>query len=418
MSRTAPEIRFVHLEAPRGVSRGVAPGLASGGHIALVPGEDAPLLALHLPSGLLGAAREQVAWRQVQDQLSVTPKQVEMRPYSGANTDTSWTRVVVAGADVTAQWRVRLQPGCRALLPDYLALPAAADLWVLQVQDDQLRARLGRWDGFTAELDLAELMLAQLLADADIAQPRAVLLLRGHLSPGLQERLAEYDIPVVSEVAALARLGLPPPLVLGHGELSVDLRRDARAARRQLRRQLWPWAAALLAAGLLALVWGSGEALKIRQLQRDQARVVGHTETLVRQHFVPAGPVLDVRLQVARALTERQAQGAAGAARLSPLLLIGQVAEVMVRQQAQVEGLMYDQSQGLVMTLRLETFTALDQLVTALDQIGIAAEPRLARVLEVGDETGAEADDGIRAELHLQVKQTGQVKQAGQGEGQ
>lgn len=404
MNRSAPEARFVHLDAP-------GRGPQASGYIALVPGGDAPLLALHLPAGLQGAAREQVAWRQLLDQLSVTPEQVEMRPYIRGISSPSWTRVVVANADLMAGWRALLQPGCRALLPDYLALPAAADLWVLQVQGDQLRARLGRRDGFSAELGLAELMLGQLLADADMVKPKAVLLRQGDLPQGLQQRLAEQGIPVVADIRGLKPLGIAPAVVLGHGELSVDLRRDARAARRQLRRQLRPWGAAGLAAGLMMAVWASGEVLAIRQLQRDQALLVDHTETLVRQHFVPAGPLPDLRLQVSRALAARQAQVAAGAGRLSPLLLIGQVAEVMVAQQIQPEALSYEQGEGLVLALRLVDFAALDQLVAVLDQSGIAAEPRLARVIESGTEAG-----GIRADLHLQLKQAGRVEQRGEGD--
>ncbi|PCJ04063.1 MAG: hypothetical protein COB16_19610, partial [Rhodobacteraceae bacterium] len=187
--RAAAEPNFIYLDAPRR-------GKPVAGHIALVPGGEAPLLALQLPPGLQGAAREQVAWRQLQDQLGVTREQVEMRPYCGADKASSWTRVLVAGTDLMRRWRAALDPGCRALLPDYLALPASVDLWVLAVQGDRLRGRLGLLDGFSSELELARLMLTQMLGDAELARPKAVLLLEGEL-PGLEELLAEHEIALV-----------------------------------------------------------------------------------------------------------------------------------------------------------------------------------------------------------------------------
>jgi len=395
MSRAAEKAVFVHLE---GAARGAPPA----GHIALVPGADAPLLALQLPPGLQGVAREQVAWRQLQDQLGLTPQQAEMRPYIGINKAAGWTRGVVAAADQMRRWRQMLDPGCRALLPDYLALPAAEDLWVLSWRGDTLQVRLGLADGFSAEVDLALLMLSQRLVQADQAPPKAVLLLEGPL-PELDPVLAEHEIALVHKVSALKELDIAAPVVLGHGELAVDLRIDARAARRQLRRQLLPWAAALLAGSVMLGLWAVGEGLKTRQLQRDRAALQGNVERLVRDLFVPSGPLLDVRLQVSRALAARQAEVTAGAGRVSPLLLIGQVADVMVGLGVQPEVLEYRQIEGLLLELRLVDFAALDQLIMALDRAGILAEQRAARVVEDGP-------GGVRAALHLTVKQ-GEVGQ-------
>jgi len=210
--------------------------------------------------------------------------------------------------------------------------------------------------------------------------------------------LAEHDIDLLRDTADLAALDIPEPVVLGHGELSADLRIDAGAARRHLRRQLLPWVAAGLAGGLLLGIWMVGEGLKIAQMQRDRAAFQANVETLVQDYFVPSGPLLDVRLQVSRALAARQAELAGGANRVSPLLLLGQVADVISATGAAPEQLIYSQAEGLVVALRLADFAALDQLVTALEQAGIAAERRGARVVE-------DAAGGVRAELHLQPKQ-------------
>lgn len=382
-------VGFIHLDAPRR-------GACAAGYIALAPGADAPLLTLHLPPGLQGNAREQVAWRQVQDQLGVTAKQVEMRPYKGKNS-VHWSQVVLADSDLIAGWRATLMPGCRALLPDYLGLAAAADLWVLARHGDWVRARLGPDDGFSSEVDLAHSMLAQRLADADVPNPKAVLLLEEGELPGLEALLAEHEITLVRQPSALQPLGIAAPVVLGHGELSADLRIDAHAARAGVRRQLLPWAAALLAAGLMVGIWAVGESQEIRRLQRHQAMLQQSIESLVRDHFVPSGPLLDVRLQVSRALAARQREAAAGAGRQLPLVLIRQMAGVMVGFGAQPEEVQYRPGEALILDLRLVDFAALDQLVLAFEQSGIAAEPRGARV----DEAAA---SGIRAELHLRVQ--------------
>jgi len=384
------KVSFHHLETP-------GRGKPMAGHVALVPGGDVPMLALQLPPGLQGNAREQVAWRQLQDQLGLTQDTAEMRPYSGADTAIGWTKVLVAATDHMQRWRGMLDPGCRALLPDYLALPAAEDLWVLALREGAVQARLGLLDGFSAEAELADLMLTQMLADEIVENPRAVLLLEGTL-PGLEELLVNHDIDLVRKSEALAELDIKAPVVLGHGELAADLRIDARAVRRQLRRQLLPWAAALLAGGLMLGIWAAGEGLKIRQMQRDRIALQSNIEALVRRYFVPTGPLLDVRLQVSRALAAQQAEVAAGAGRVSPLLLIGQVADVIAAADVQPELLHYSQIEGLVLELRLADFAALDQVMATLESAGIAAESRGARVAE--DSAG-----GVRAELHLQVKQ-------------
>lgn len=388
--RAAEDLRFIHLDAPRSTP-------PAAGYIALVPGGEAPLLTLQLPPGLQGNAREQVAWRQLHDQVGLTQTSVEMRPFSGAGAATGWSRALVVGTDHVRGWRERLDPGCRALLPDYLALPAAVDLWVLAQRGDRVLARLGLEDGFSAEMDLAHLMLEKMLAEGDRARPRALLLIEGAL-PGLDEMLGDTEIALVREVAALKSLDIAPPVVLGHGELAADLRIDARAARAGLRRQLWPWGAALLAGGLLMGLWAAGEMLTLGQMHRERAALHRNTETLVRDHFVPAGPLLDVRLQVSRSLAARQAEVAAGAGRVSPLLLMGQVADVLVAAGVEPDLLLYGQIEGLVVELRVVDFAALDDLISALERAGIAAEPRDARVVEDGS-------GGVRAALHLQVKQ-------------
>ena len=99
----------------------------SGAHVAVVPGAQAPLLALELPDGLRGIARERVAQRQLVEQLSSRAEAFEMLPFlpKGAK---RWTRVLVADAEQAGQWRKTLGHNYKKLIPNYLTLPTTPNL--------------------------------------------------------------------------------------------------------------------------------------------------------------------------------------------------------------------------------------------------------------------------------------------------
>jgi general secretion pathway protein L len=398
MSRraTAPQ-QAPAFERPN--AAGWFPAGKTANRVLLVPGAEVPLLPLNLPGGLQGRAREQVAWRQLKDQIGLTPEGSEMRPFGGGKGG-EWSRALVVDAVQMQGWRQRGGGDCRALLPDYLALPASSDLWVLDASETDLRARLGLVDGFTAETALAQLMLSRLLHENQ-ALPKAVLLLGGDL-PWLEELLTEAEIPLIRESKAVAGLGLPVPKILAHGEIAADLRIDARAARVRLRRQIRPWRWPLLAGALAAALWSIGQDLEIRQINQQTAALRREIETVVRDHFVPTGPLLDIRAQVSRVLAARQTEMATAAGRVSPLLLLGQVADVLASSEAVPHLVGYQRDSGLELELRLADFAAVDRLIGALEAAGIAAEVREARVSDTVGEDGA-GNENVRLRLGLQV---------------
>jgi len=383
-----PASEFLWLERTAG-----SPESDLSGQVVLLPGAAVPLLPVTLPRRLRGAAREQVAWRQVKDQTGLTPAAVELRPYSETGGE-DWQRVLLLDATQMQGWRQQAGADVRALLPDYLALPAARELWVMDRGETQIRMRLGLQDGFTAEPDLAQLMLTQMLAEAKAAEtlPKA-LLLQGTPPAWLEALLEAAKIPLVQELAALTPLGLETPKILSHGELAADLRRDPRAARQQLRRRLLPWRWPLLAGALALALWATLQITQTERLRQDTGILRGEIDTLVRDRFVPTGPLLDVRLQVARALARQQAAEVDTEAQMSPLQLLGQVADVLIAVPVQPDLVSYDSAAGMTLDLRLADFAAVDQLVAVLQSTGLAVELRDARV--------APDNQGVQLELQL-----------------
>jgi len=368
--------------------------------IALVPGEEVPVLTLDLPAGLRGQAREEVARRQIRDRIGLAEGAVEMRPFHPGTPAEGWTRALVADAARVAEWR---GTDCRAVLPDYLSLPAAEGLWTLSARPDPegvpvVMARLGPGDGFTAPAPLARAMLERALAGAE-TPPRAVLRLGAEL-PEIETVLTARGVPVVTDPAALEPRGLPAPAVLGHGELDYDLRRDPQAARARLRRRVLPWRWPLLAGLAAAALWSAAEITAIRRIEADTAAIRAETLAMVRRSFLPEGPILDIRTQVARALAAQRSAGTEGEAQAAPLELFGRAAEVIAAEGALPERVAYSPAEGLVMVLRLADFAAADRLAAALRGAGLS--------VEVADSRVGGASEGVRSELRIAAAEAGQ----------
>jgi general secretion pathway protein L len=334
--------------------------------VAVVTGAEAPLLPLDLPAGLKGAARERVARRQIRDAIGSGP---EMRPARLGPAPDGWQRMLVVAAERRAAWAARVAgSACRAVLPDYLCLPAAPGLWVIETAGDGLRARLGAEDGFAAEVDLA---LALLEEAGQGAPPRAVLRLGPPLAP-LDDWLAERGWPVVTTPEALATHGIAP-VRFGHGELSLDLARDPEAERAALRRDLGRIAAALV----LAL---AGFGLWVASVQIETGRLLAqglgyrvNAERLARAGPVPSGPILDIRAQVAAALDRAAARTVQTDGEPRPLAALRRAGEVLAAQDLRVTRAGYRPGAGLVIDLEIGDFAALDALMAALDAAGAEA---------------------------------------------
>lgn len=359
--------------------------------VGLVPGADVPLMAVTLPAALRGHAREQVAERQMRDALSGGRDTIEIRPFHTPDQERAWGRVLVADRAKLAEWRRLAGPTCKAVLPDYLALPTGAGVWTLARSGAVVLARLGPGDGFSASPAVAVRMLKDALAGAAPA-PKAVFSPKA-LGPDLETLFNDHDIPIVADAAALKALGAEPPRVLAHGELGFDLRRDPRAARARLRRSVLPWRWPVLVGLLAAGLWAGAQTLGIRGFEDQTTQTRIATLETVRTHFVPTGPVLDVRTQVSRALAEARVAALGAGEAVSPLDLLGLASDVMTRQNAQPDYIDYTEADGLSAAVRVENFAAADDLAAALRDTGL--------VITVVESRVSDGDDGVRTELRI-----------------
>lgn len=356
-------------------------------HVAAVPGSDVPLLWLDLPAGLRGAAREDVARRQLRDQIGAAGDRVEMRPFAPKGGGEAWQRVLVADDRLLQGWREQAGEGCQAILPDYLLLPAAPDVWTVQADNEAVVVRMGLEDGFAADPPMARVMLDRALDDTT---PKAVLLLGE--SADLAAVFAAREIACFHNADEVQAAGFARPELLAHDELLADLRADPRAARDRLRAALLPWlwplGLGLVAAGL----WATSQIIATRAVEAELARQQEATLQIVREHFVPSGPVLDVRLQVSRALTERQEQSRASQAGVSVLTLFGQVLQIVELAGAQALEFSFD-SNKLTAVLGLGDFASAEGVVAAIKDL-----PAMVEVvdLRVNDQGG-----GVRLEMQI-----------------
>lgn len=342
-----------------------------GRFVALVPGEEAVLIPLSLPPGLKGAARLAVARRQAQDRLGPG---LDLRP--AALGSDAWGALLATDPERLAAWR-RAAAGAQALLPDYLALPAAPGVWVLAAGEGRLRARLGPADGFAAEPALAALMLA--LARARGPAPRAVLA-EGALPPEVAAVLA--GLTVATNPAALPA----PPRAFAHGELALDLLRDPGTAAEALAARLRLAAAVLVLALLGAAGWAGSVALETAGLRARAAALDDGTLALVRRDILPQGPILDLRAQIAREIALRGAGAPAGG-----LVLLRQAAQVLAAAGVVPQALALTPAGRVTAEVRVPDFAALDRTAAALADAGLGVE--IAR--------SASAEGGVAAGLIL-----------------
>lgn len=384
MPATAPARRRNPAPATWRIGDGTPP---AGPFVALVPGAEAPLIALNLPATLKGSAREDVARRQAVDRLGPG---LDVRPARLAEAE-DWSRVAVAERAQVLRWRGALGGAaarCRGLVPDYLGLPAAPGLWAVSADRDGVVARLGPADGFAAEHALAERMLILALAEARAGgtPPRAVLL-SGETASAFEG---------VFEGMTLARSieDLPDsmaPQVMALGEVAVDFARDPRAdaegVEARLRRTLWP----VLLVIIGALGWAGAQALAIARDRAAAAAVEAETLAAVRRDILPSGPILDLEVQVMREIERRRAAGAPVAAPEGPLAALRLAAPVLAG--IEVQGVTLG-AEGLGATVRVTDFQALDALDAALAEAGVQASANRSTI---------DPEGGVSATLTLEA---------------
>ncbi len=332
----------------------------AGPHVAAIPGAEVPLLALDLPEKLRGMARERVAQRMLADRLAAPLDGLEIRPF--VRKGQPWTRALVAEASQLEAWREQLSGDCLALVPDYALLPCAPGLWALEAQDEQVIARLGSEDGFAAEPELAAALLQEA---AERSAPVAVLVV-GELPEAVVAVLDVLVAPRFTDVNEMVKAGHTKPVRFSEATQGLDLIDAPSAVFDRLRGRVaawrWPVLVAVLAlAAYLGNLWAETEGLEQAALADRQS-----TREMVRQHFVPSGPILDIRAQVGSALASAAADPRATEKEIDPLLQFQAAAPFFDIGEIEVETVSFSPGSGLVITVAAVDFQALDFLVEDL----------------------------------------------------
>lgn len=371
--------------------------LPATGFVATVPGTLAPLVPLDLPGVLRGAARARVARRQLRDTYGGADSGIDARPARLGDAADRWQALMVVATQTRLDWARKAAaagPLCRAILPDYLVLPAARDLWVIEAAGPLIRVRLGLEDGFSAEPDLA---LALLQGARAKAPPRAVLRM-GALAPDIDAWLAELGLVVCLDPSGLAAHGVTPPQRFAHGEFALDLARDPDAERAEMRKVLRSLGV-VAGLGLMGLAgWIAAIMLETSALRAQGLAYRQNSERILREVVIPTGPILDIRTQVSRLVEDARAANADAADMARPLDVLRRAGAVLAAHEATVTRVSYQPAAGLVIDLQLADFAALDTLVAALREGG--TELRVAQSV-------TRDDAGVEAVLAMAVTQKG-----------
>ncbi|WP_297774253.1 type II secretion system protein GspL [uncultured Roseovarius sp.] len=365
--------------------------------IACVPGMATPLVPLDLPPLLKGAGRDRVARRQLRDAYGGTEAGLDIRPARLGPEPDLWSRVLVVDAEDRRAWLARLgsaSPLCQAVLPDYLTLPAALDLWVVETSERTVLARLGAEDGFAAEPDLAVALLQQAAAGAP---PRAVLR-TGPALAGVDDVLAALDVPTCDEPGALAAHGVSAPSRFTNGELSLDLARDPGAERAEMRHMLGRLRVPVALATLGLFGWIAATVLETRDLNAQGLVYRQNAERILRAVMIPTGPILDIRTQVSQRIDGARSASTEVETEARPLDVLRLAGVVLRTHTSTITRVNYQPGAGLVMDMQIEDFAALDALVSDLRAAGVQA--RVAQSV-------TRDDSGVEAVLAMTVNQAG-----------
>ncbi len=354
----------------------------------LVPGALVPLMPLGLPEGLRGAAREQVAARQLAEQLAMPADRFEVHPFFAPGGKT-WDSALVADATKATEWRQASGRRCEAILPDYMALPTAEGLWSLEVlgpEGTSVRARLGPGDGFSGEVDLAITQLREL------TPPKAILRL-GSENAALDTFLGGLDVRVLHDAGELKTAGLKT-LRWADATSGGNLIEPPRSAADRIADTLRRWRMFAVAAVIAIAAWLGGMWVETDRMRAAKSTAESQTEGMVREHFVPTGPILDVRAQVSAVMNAVPEHIEAPESALTPVQQFQTAAPVLTGNGIVVTVAEHRAGTGLVVSVNATDFTALDAVVIALQDANFLVEQLDARARQSG---------GVSADLRLEL---------------
>ena len=351
--------------------RVLRPGAAAPGgpFVLAVPGQMVPVQDFDLPAGVTGAARRRVALAAYGDRTGVSADALVAVPLGAAP---GWTRAAVCDRAVLRRWcedPLARDRACRAVLPDYLTLPLPEGRIAVQVVGDHVLMRLSADDGISLPVTLAPALLGRLLED----HPQRRVLALGPLPEGVRAALVSGGLSVET------RPEETPPMMEATAPLP-DLRKALESDAARPATGLWLAAACLALAGFG--LWTGALWLEARKLDAASAAIRAETVALARSGPIPEGPILDLPLQVNRALEARRALGADTAPEASALL--SRVTLVAFGKGLSVERLELAPDGGAALQVAARDYAAIDALLRDFAEAGLTATARDSRVRPEG----------------------------------
>lgn len=342
-----------------------------------VPGEHVSALICPVPANLKPAAARSIAVNAARDLVAGPPEAQHFVPVNGSGT--TRTVLVTSRADLDAWSSILAQRKARssAVLPDYLCLGWSEGCVSVDAPDaDRLVVRSGEFAGFSGERALV-LQMLELLRQRQAAETRDILI-TARAAEGdddLTKALASWGRPIITSEATPN----PPSVNLltrGAGGVSLDGKARARLA--------------LVAAGVASLaIWTVSAQIDLTRDRADLDRQRSANQELARSAFGLTGPIIDMQVQVDRAMRGLKETAQDSGDRLGFPELLTRAGPVVAAPDVTVSELHY-QNATLRVTVRVADFAALETLRSQLERDGVNA----AITRSVG---GGSA--GVRAEL-------------------
>jgi general secretion pathway protein L len=261
--------------------------------IVLVPSEDILLTRVDIKA----RNREQLLRAMpyaLEEELAEDVEQLHFAP-GPRQPDGSHPVAVVARAHMT-QWLSQLSTAGLtpyALIPDVMALPAAADNgWSLLLEKDRALLRAGAFNGFTLERTNLEALLSCALEEAAV-QPPVVEVYRCDGGAG-------DPPPPIPSIDYESREGCPPQLwAAGLDEKrAINLLQGQFRIKSDIGRLLKPWRTAAALLGVWIALQAVGAAVDYQRLAAEERSLQRDIKQVYRDTFPNEDRIPNARVQM------------------------------------------------------------------------------------------------------------------------
>lgn len=166
-------------------------------------------------------------------------------------------------------------------------------------------------------------------------------------------------------------------------------------ARARLRKQVLPWRWPLLFALIATGLWSAAQIIESRRIEARTAQLNTQTRELVRQDFIPTGPLLDMRIQVSQVLAERQLRAEGWQDDISALDLFATAAGVLSEQGVETDQVSTVSRTEVALDLTMPDFASVDRLANDLRAAGLTVSIVESRV--------SDGSAAVRSEIRLRA---------------